>query len=436
VVCPLLLILALGAAGPPRADTRPSGDDDTQLLSARPSHYDFPGVKSVTLNGQTMTPQAALEANTRAFAAILRASPTQSSPIPGSVRIVVPDYDRLRPLAAQTNKAEGAIEYFAELQRLDKHFVADAVIRTHLFRSGYVEEQNDTVAPDPAGADYVLWYQVRSTGPNTGGPWVGMWLLRRAGSATATRVGSDPGTAPGAPRLRSLLQSVRFAALNPGAAPPAAGAGHGPARGGSGIVVDAQGDTLTNNHVAGGCTGLRVIDTDGDSTPAKLVATDAVNDLAVLRTERRWSSWARFRDGQALQAGQPVVVTGFPLVGLLSPEMAVNTGSVTTLAGPRGDSREFQFSAPIQPGNSGGPVLDDNGRVIGVATAMLNGLAVAAVTGALPQNVNFAISADTARDFLQARRIPLEAAPARPPMTAVAVGELARKFTVRIECSK
>jgi hypothetical protein len=74
--------------------------------------------------------------------------------------------------------------------------------------------------------------------------------------------------------------------------------------------------------------------------------------------------------------------------------------------------------------------------VIGVATAMLNGLAVAAVTGALPQNVNFAITADTARDFLQARRIPLDAAPARPPMTAVAVGELARKFTVRIECSK
>ena len=128
------------------------------------------------------------------------------------------------------------------------------------------------------------------------------------------------------------------------------------------------------------------------------------------------------------------MATGFPLSGLVSSEMAVTTGSLTALAGLRGDTRQLEFSAPIQPGNSGGPVLDDTGRVVGVTASMLNGLALAAATGALPQNVNFAIKAATVREFVEAHQVALDGGAGHPGMNAAAVGDLARGFTVKIEC--
>jgi Trypsin-like peptidase domain/Cation transporter/ATPase, N-terminus len=92
---------------------------------------------------------------------------------------------------------------------------------------------------------------------------------------------------------------------------------------------------------------------------------------------------------------------------------AVTTGSLTALAGAGGDSRQFQFSAPIQRGNSGGPVLDDSGRVVGIASSGLNGLVVAMATGALPQNVNFAVKTDVAKAFLEANRVGFDEGPGR-----------------------
>jgi S1-C subfamily serine protease len=180
---------------------------------------------------------------------------------------------------------------------------------------------------------------------------------------------------------------------------------------------------------------MRLTDTAGNSTGAELIATDTVNDLALIKTQHHWGGWARFRDSDGLKPGEPVVVTGFPLTGFVSPEMAVTTGSLTTLAGVRGDSRQIQFSAPVQPGNSGGPVLDDSGRVIGIATSILNSLVLAAATGgALPQNVNFAIKTDIAREFLAANQVTLETGRGRQALGAAGVGDVARRFTVKIEC--
>jgi S1-C subfamily serine protease len=120
---------------------------------------------------------------------------------------------------------------------------------------------------------------------------------------------------------------------------------------------------------------------------------------------------------------------------MVSPDMAVTTGSLTTLSGGRGDSRQIEFSAPVQPGNSGGPVLDDAGRLIGVTEAVLNGLAVAVLTGgAVPQNVNFAIKSDIAEAFLSANHVGFANGPSHAPMEAAEVAELARRFTVKLEC--
>jgi S1-C subfamily serine protease len=98
-------------------------------------------------------------------------------------------------------------------------------------------------------------------------------------------------------------------------------------------------------------------------------------------------------------------VYGFPLTGALASGGNVTTGNITALAGLGDDSRFLQISAPVQPGNSGGPLLDRNGSVVGIVVSKLNALGVASVTGDIPQNINFAIKASVAKAFLDAQRV-------------------------------
>jgi S1-C subfamily serine protease len=431
----LPLILAFGGIAAPRAANAWSLSDDS-YTSPYGGRYEFTGVTKATLNGETMSPVEALQKLARADAQLTGQIPAENSPIGGSVRVVLPDHDRLRLLAMQITKQSsgGAVEFQAERLRIDLHQVADAVVRSHLFSSVMVAEQNDTMSPDPAGADHLIWFTVRSTAANNAGPWQGFWAFRHASSTTAARLAFDPGTPPGVARDQSFFKTIRLAAANPGGTAAGSSPGRRLAKSGTGIVIDSQGHVLTNNHVTAGCGDLRVVDNTGSTSSAELIASDAINDLALLGSERRWTGWASFRDSHGLQPGESLVVTGFPLNGLVSPEMAVTTGSLTALAGMGGDTRMFQFSAPIQPGNSGGPVMDSNGRVVGIASAVINGLVVAAMAGVLPQNVNFAIKTDTLRAFTDSKRVALNTAGGRPPMSPAAIGELARKFTVKIEC--
>jgi S1-C subfamily serine protease len=405
--------------------------------SATPRNYDFSGIQAVRFNGRPLPPLAALQAENQNFALTLSQIAPQDRPIAGRARIVLPDHDRLRLLTTPRSN-EGVINFQAEQRRLGLHVMADAVIRSNLFAAVDLFEQNDTAAPASDGVDYLIWYQVQSAGFNNSGPWIGRWQIKRAGNATADYIGVDPGTAAGAPRLLSFVKSVSLAATHPGAGghvPSPAGGGHAMSVG-TGIVVDMKGHVLTNNHVVAICANPQVTDAEGGAGSATVLARDESNDLALLRTDRHWPASARFRDSRGLRPGEPLVVTGFPLTGLVSPEMAVTTGSLTALAGIHGDRRQIQFSAPIQPGNSGGPVLDESGRVVAIASSMLNGLVLAAATGALPQNVNFAIKTDIAAQFLAANQVVVGSAPSRPLGDAASVADLARKFTVKIACEK
>ena len=96
---------------------------------------------------------------------------------------------------------------------------------------------------------------------------------------------------------------------------------------------------------------------------------------------------------------------GFPLAGILSPEVNVTTGNVSALAGIAGDVTMLQHTAPVQPGNSGGPLLDVSGNIVGVVVAKADALVFAKETGDIPENIAFAIKASIARDFLDAEGI-------------------------------
>ncbi|MBI3516846.1 MAG: SEL1-like repeat protein [Proteobacteria bacterium] len=231
--------------------------------------------------------------------------------------------------------------------------------------------------------------------------------------------------------------SARPQPANVAAARPPAGLPGGqpsPRGSGTGFVISQSGFVLTNNHVIAECTEVRARHGANPLGTLTSVARDAQNDLALLKLPVRFAEpTAAFRDG-APRLGDGVVVYGFPLVGMLAPQGNLTTGSISALAGLANDSRMLQISAPVQPGNSGGPLLDAGGNVVGVINMKLNALRTAAATGDIPQNVNFAIKASIARNFLDANSIDYQTATATRELKPADIADRAKKFTLLIEC--
>jgi S1-C subfamily serine protease len=165
---------------------------------------------------------------------------------------------------------------------------------------------------------------------------------------------------------------------------------------GSAFAVTTNGLAVTNAHVVQGCA--QVVDEQG--RPVRVVAADRRRDLALIDTGRGFGSVVRFRPQAAVDLGETVLVFGFPYGQALGTGINVTNGIVTGLAGPGGDASRFQMNAAVQPGNSGGPAVDDAGLLLGVAVGRLNDLAVLRATGSLPQGVNFAIRATEVERFL------------------------------------
>lgn len=429
---------------------QPPADAPPAPTSMQVGDYDYSsGVLRVNVDGVPTTAVIALNGVVLFNARVVGQVTPMASPTPARLHIVIADHDRLRLLALQNNRGvqSGAVEFGAEYIRIGLHQIADAVVRSQAFSSADIVEQNDTVWPDAAGADYVLWYQVQSVRPNNAGPWVGSWQMRRANGAANLAVTFDPGTAPGPARLVSFINSAREVAgsLSSGGGalserqPGTVRKGGHPVSKGSGIVIDASGHVLTDNHVIINCGDIRVTDANG-GTPvgATLIANNATLDLAVLQTGRRWSRYAQFRDSTTLRPGEPVVATGFPLTGqVVSEEMSVTTGSLNALSGGAGNLNLVQFSAPTQPGDSGGPVLDGSGHVVGIIDSVLNIGRLALQAGfPMPQNVNFATKANVARDYLAPLGLSLDESSGPFGLDAATVAEGARKFTVKVECWK
>jgi uncharacterized protein len=203
---------------------------------------------------------------------------------------------------------------------------------------------------------------------------------------------------------------------------------------GTGFIVNRAGDVLTNNHVVASCDGVRIRPGDAESRAATTVLRDEGADLALLHGALSSDSTVTFREGSSIRAGDEVVALGFPLPGMLASQVNVTTGDVSSLAGIGNDPRFLQISAPVQPGNSGGPIFDLSGNLVGVVTAKLNALALANRTGDIAQNVNFALKADVARDFLDANHVAYATARSERDFKAADIGERNQGAVVLIEC--
>jgi hypothetical protein len=186
-----------------------------------------------------------------------------------------------------------------------------------------------------------------------------------------------------------------------------------PAFSGSGFSISEDGYIITSDHVVQDALQVRVL-TGGGILSARVVKIDAANDLALLKVEGKCTSLPVIPSYVA-KLGCTVATVGFPNVGLqgFSPKLA--KGEIASLCGARDDPKYFQISVPVQPGNSGGALVDERGNVVGVVAAKLSVVAAVATSGALPENVNYAVKSSFLLGFLES--VPEVSAKLKEPNT-------------------
>jgi S1-C subfamily serine protease len=232
---------------------------------------------------------------------------------------------------------------------------------------------------------------------------------------------------------------VAAADLRPAPTRPAEGAPNPRAAGSSGTgFVVATDRVLTNQHVVAGCNRIFVRTADGRTLPAVPPArVDESVDLALLAVPGDPGEVVTFRASPEVRRGEGVIAFGFPLAGLLSSDPKLTRGEVNGMNGLRNNPSHYQISAEVQPGNSGGPLLDMQGHIVGVVVSKLHAQNIAKQTGDIPQNVNFAIKGSAAQVFLRRAGVaPVAAASGGPERPAADIGEAINRGTVFIRCEK
>ncbi len=191
---------------------------------------------------------------------------------------------------------------------------------------------------------------------------------------------------------------------------------------GTGFFVDKS-TVLTNHHVIKNCNRIELI-RKGYKSIAKVKAKDSINDLAILEADKVNNSSLNFRAGKGIRIGDDIIVIGYPLGELLGSGIKLTTGNVSALTGLINDTTSMQLTAPVQPGNSGGALLDSSGNVVGVIVARLK----------KEQNVNLAIKANVAQMFLDINSVDYGVSMSNDKKDVADIADEAKESTVQVVC--
>jgi S1-C subfamily serine protease len=163
----------------------------------------------------------------------------------------------------------------------------------------------------------------------------------------------------------------------------------------------AAGYAVTNHHVVSGSQSVVLVDSRGGKIPATVVARDETHDVALLRVEQpdKLPPALPIAPGGA-HLGASVFTIGFPRIDVMGTSPKLSLGIISSINGVQDDPSSYQISVPIQPGNSGGPLLNMRGEVVGIITSML-GRVDSANGGSQPlPNINYALKIDVIAEFL------------------------------------
>ena len=202
---------------------------------------------------------------------------------------------------------------------------------------------------------------------------------------------------------------------------------------GSGFYINNRGHVLTNHHVIDTCKqSIAVI--DGKETLFRIIATDKTNDVAVLKTNFKSRNYIKINEDGA-KLGEDVIAVGYPLSDRLSDSVKITRGIVSSLSGMNNNIGEIQIDAAIQPGNSGGPVLNNKGELVGIASAGLNKLLMAKERKYIPENVNFAVASPIIVNILKNKKVKYSAPNIfSSTYSSTELAELGNSSTIQLFC--
>jgi S1-C subfamily serine protease len=222
---------------------------------------------------------------------------------------------------------------------------------------------------------------------------------------------------------------------------------------GSGFFVSKMGHVITNAHVVQNCKKITIGDNANKQVPAELINTDRSNDLALLKLSTLAMASAESKSliqklgivvvplaskgllrSEDVKLGEKVLVAGYPFGELFSNTIKVTSGIVSATRGAGDDSGQFQLDAAVQPGNSGGPIYDSGGNIVGVVISQLDKLKMAKAIGSLPENVNFGIKASTVRQFLTSSGLPSKKSERTEEKSTEQLAEIAKNQALMVMC--
>ena len=230
---------------------------------------------------------------------------------------------------------------------------------------------------------------------------------------------------------------------------------------GSGFFVSKQGHIITNQHVVNDCNELTVGDSALKQVAATVLEADRRNDLALLKISSMEMASAETKSliqklgisiqpksgdsiiplssnglmrSEDVELGEDLLVAGYPYGKVFSDTIKVTKGIVSANRGLGDDTGQFQMDAAVQPGNSGGPIYDNNGNIVGVVVSQLNKMKFAKSVGSIPENVNFGIKASTVRQFLSASGLPTKWSNRSVSMSTKDLAKIAKMQTVMVMC--
>ncbi len=219
---------------------------------------------------------------------------------------------------------------------------------------------------------------------------------------------------------------------------------------GSGFFVSELGHVVTNSHVVDSCKSIFLQRGNSGTVQAEIAGVDKPNDIALLVAEITPGSDDTTKLGISVipkdeispvrtsdvRLGEAVVVAGFPYGKFISSDIKVTSGIVSGTKGLGDNSGQFQLDAAIQPGNSGGPIYDRQGNVVGIVVSQLNKLKMAQASGSLPENTNFGIKAGMIRTFLEANGVPARRFDRVGYQSIEAIAKIAESQSVMVICDK
>jgi len=200
---------------------------------------------------------------------------------------------------------------------------------------------------------------------------------------------------------------------------------------GSGFAVSSDGHVITNNHVIYGCQRV-IIHHKGKSIPATVVTFDPQHDLALLKGDFRPSTVLPLSTNSP-ELLQDVYVAGYPFGRKISTGVKVTKGIISSLTGIGNNFANIQIDAALQPGNSGGPILDDKGNVVGVAVAKLDIKKILKNFGVIPEDTNFGIKTSVVKSILESSNVSFPG-PNGSPISKTNLGRMISDGTYYLSC--